>query len=248
MTEPGSITLPETADIETASDAYAARFAGPAGEWMLALQRRRVLAWLAEHPGSTVLDAAGGHAQLAIPLAEAGHCVTVTGSSPECARRLEGHARAGHLDFRQVDHLHLPFDDRQFAFTVCIRFLPHCGRWRELIAELCRVTQTAVIVDYPAWRSVNVFSGLLFAAKRRWEGNTRPYALFRHRAVREIFRQNGFDPGDRYAQFFFPMVLHRMLNRPGLSAALEWIPRVCGLTAGFGSPVLARFVRKENPA
>ena len=52
-------------DVETASDDYAARFAGPVGAWMLQVQERAVLELIAPWPGASVLDVGGGHAQLA---------------------------------------------------------------------------------------------------------------------------------------------------------------------------------------
>ena len=43
--------FPETADVETSSDAYAARFSGPAGAWMLSVQERIVLRFMKEPKG-----------------------------------------------------------------------------------------------------------------------------------------------------------------------------------------------------
>ena len=43
-------------------------------------------------------------------------------------------------------------------------------------------------------------------------------------------------------QFFLPMVLHRMIGRRGISAALEGLCRGLGLTRLWGSPVIALFV------
>ena len=55
----------ETADIETSSDGYAARFAGPVGEWMLEIQETITVALLPKTPSATILDVGGGHGQLA---------------------------------------------------------------------------------------------------------------------------------------------------------------------------------------
>ncbi|MDQ2673475.1 MAG: methyltransferase, partial [Chloroflexota bacterium] len=71
----------EDADVESSSEAYARRFAGPVGQWFLELQARLTLESLAGlPPGATILDVGGGHAQLAPPLVEAGYRVTVVGS------------------------------------------------------------------------------------------------------------------------------------------------------------------------
>lgn len=236
----------EHADIETASDGYAARFAGAVGTWMLSVQERIVLDWLRRSPGSSVLDVGGGHGQLALPLAQAGFDVTVLGSDPVCIKRIEPEVHAGRMQFVTGDLIALPFPERSFDVVVSIRLLPHCEAWPQLIAELCRVAKGAVIVDYPTTQSVNFFSSALFGAKKKIEKNTRPFTLFSHRAVAAEFARNGFSAAGRKGEFFLPMVLHRMLKLPALSAALEGVCGVLGLKKLLGSPVLARFERKER--
>ena len=245
QTEP-SIPSGEHADIETASDGYAARFSGAAGAWMLGQQERIVLDWLRATPGAGVLDVGGGHAQLALPLARAGFAVTVLGSDGVCVKRIEKEVQAGLMQFAVGDLVALPFPDRSFDAVVSIRLLPHCDAWPKLIAELCRVAKRAVIVDYPTDQSVNFFSSALFGAKKKIEKNTRPFTLFRHRAVAAEFARHGFSAAGRKGEFFLPMVLHRMLKCPAVSAALEGICGVLGLKKLLGSPVLARFEREEQ--
>lgn len=235
--------FPETADIETSSEAYAARFAGAAGRWMLAEQERIVRLLLGPGNGRTILDVGGGHGQLAGPLLADGWRVSVASSAPECVARLQPHVAEGRITFRVCNLLAMPFPDRGFETVTCIRYLTHCRRWRDCVRELCRVAGRQVLLDYPAIRSINALTPALFAAKRRVEGNTRPYVLFRHGVVADAFRDNGFRPAARVHEFFWPMVCHRMLGRPGVSGALEQVARVAGLTRLFGSPALARFER-----
>jgi 2-polyprenyl-3-methyl-5-hydroxy-6-metoxy-1,4-benzoquinol methylase len=242
QTEP-SIPTGEHADIETASDGYAARFAGPAGSWMLSVQERIVLGWLRRSPGASVLDVGGGHGQLALPLARAGFGVTVLGSDGVCVKRIEAEVKAGWIKFAVGDPVALPFPDRAFDVVVSIRLLPHCDAWPQLIAELCRVARRAVIVDYPTDQSLNFFSSALFGAKKKIEKNTRPFTLFRHRAVAAEFARHGFGAAARQGEFFLPMVLHRMLKCPAVSAVLEGLCGALGLKLLLGSPVLARFER-----
>lgn len=240
---------PETADIETSSDGYAARFAGPVGAWMLELQERTVADWLAARPGATVLDVGGGHNQLASPLARRGHAVTVIASAESCRLRLQDDIAAGRVTFVTGSLVALPFPDRSFDVSISIRLIPHCERWQTLVGELCRVARRAVVVDYPTSQSVNALSGSLFGLKKSIEGNTRRYRLFRHAAIREAFAAHGFEPARRRAQFLLPMVLHRAMRSRGISAALESAFAATGLTARFGSPVLVEMVRatEEHP-
>jgi hypothetical protein len=56
--------LREDADLETSSEDYARRFAGPAGRWSLEVQARSTMELLRGlPPGSSILDVGGGHAQ-----------------------------------------------------------------------------------------------------------------------------------------------------------------------------------------
>ncbi|HEY5999534.1 MAG TPA: class I SAM-dependent methyltransferase [bacterium] len=233
----------ETPDIETASDGYAGRFSGPVGAWLLSVQERAVRELLGPAAGRTLLDVGGGHAQLAGPLARAGWGVTVQGSDLSCARRLASSGGAGAVPFVASDILALPFADGAFDCIVSVRLLSHLERWPALVAEMCRVAREAVVVDYPTTESVNRVAPALFGAKKKLEGNTRTFTLFTHRQVAAAFAASGFAPAGRTGQFFLPMVLHRALRCRPCSAALEAACRGLGLTARWGSPVIARFER-----
>jgi 2-polyprenyl-3-methyl-5-hydroxy-6-metoxy-1,4-benzoquinol methylase len=235
--------FPETADIETSSDGYAARFSGPLGDWMLRLQTEQVLAWLAATQATSVLDVGGGHGQLALPLARAGFSVSVLGSAPECARRLQAAPGAPAPAFQTGNVLALPFPDRAFDAVVSVRLLPHCERWLELVRELCRVARRAVVVDYPVCSIGSRLLQPLFGLKKRIEGNTRTWRSFTHAELAEAFSGAGFSRTARCGQFSAPLVIHRLLRQPALSQVIEALPRRLGWTQTHGSPVLAWFTR-----
>lgn len=228
------------ADVETSSEDYARRFAGKTGEWFLAVQKHLTLELLRAERGLSVLDVGGGHAQLAAPLAEAGFDVTVLGSSDECVARVRPLVDAGRVRFASGDLLHAPFQAKSFDVAVCYRLLPHIDAWRGLVAELCRLARRAVLVDYPTRRSLNAFADATFGIKQRVEGNTRPFRVFADAEVLDAFASNGFRVTARRAEFFWPMALHRGLHAAPLSRALEGFAALTGLTAGLGSPVIAR--------
>lgn len=233
----------ETADIETSSDGYAARFAGPIGTWMLGVQTAAVSGCLPAGQRLAILDVGGGHGQLAGFLADAGHSVTVLGSDPVCARRLEPLLAAGKIAFVSGDVLLLPFPDQHFDAVVSVRLLPHCVRWQSLIGELCRVARHRVIVDYPLDSGLNRVAPFLFAAKKRVEGNTRTWLNFRHAQIAAEFARSGFRPGRRIGQFIMPMVLHRAMGSAVVSRLIEAPSRLLGITRRFGTPVIAAFER-----
>jgi SAM-dependent methyltransferase len=228
----------ETPDIETASEAYARRFAGAAGRYLLGEQEAAVRALLADFKGGTVLDVGGGHAQLTALLRSVAGDVLVFGSD---ARGLERVRR----DFPDCatatgDLLALPFARESFDLVVAVRLLPHVRDWVRLTSELCRVARSTIVVDYPRTTGFNALTPLLFPLKARFEGNTRHYRNFRDAEIDEVLRACGFEPRERRAQFLLPMVAHRRANGfvalRGVERGAKWL----GLTQAFGSPVVIR--------
>jgi SAM-dependent methyltransferase len=240
----GDASALEDADVHTSSPDYARRFSGAVGAWFLEVQSQTTLALLASRPGASVLDVGGGHGQLTGPLVAAGFAVTVHGTRDVCAAGIERWVAAGRAQFRTGPLLTLPFADRSFDVVLAFRLLPHVERWRELVAELCRVAAHAVVVDYPTRRSVNVVSSLLFSAKKRVETNTRPFRVFSEREIDDAFASAGFVTTARRSEFALPMALHRALRVAPLSKAMEALARGLGITAAFGSPVVRRAERR----
>lgn len=232
----------ETADIETASDDYARRFAGKAGEWFLQVQEAATLQMLAPYPNATVLDVGGGHGQTAEALVQHGYRLTVHGSAPVCRQRIHHLVDAGLCDFKVGDILALPFPDDAFDVVLSYRLLSHVEKWRLFLGELARIARHAVVLDYPEVRSANYIAPQLFRFKKSLEGNTRPFTCFRESELSATFAAHGFVKAASYAEFFWPMVLHRALKKPAISSFLEKIPRSLGLTSAFGSPVIIKFV------
>ena len=230
----------EDADVETSSEAYARRFSGAVGGWFLAVQAEATLDLLRPFPRARVVDVGGGHGQLAAPLAEAGYEITVVGSSEACRGRVQRLVDGGRVRFQAADLLRLPFGARAFDVALAFRLLPHVARWRELVAELCRVAARAVIVDYPTRRSINALAVPLFGVKKRVEGDTRPFAVFADDDVEAAFAGAGFRIAERRPEFAVPMALHRALRMAALSRGIEGAARAAGVTSRLGSPVIVR--------
>jgi hypothetical protein len=141
------------------------------------------------------------------------------------------------------DILDMPFADRAFDVVLSYRLVPDVVRWQEFLAELARVARQAVVMDYPEVRSINYITPLLFRFKKQMEGNTRPYTCFRQGQLDAEMAAYGFRPAGGFPEFFLPMVLHRKLNQPELSAGMERVCRGLGLTGLFGSPVIVKYAR-----
>jgi SAM-dependent methyltransferase len=248
MPEPPS-DLREDADIGTSSEDYARRFTGSVGRWFVATQSRVTLSLLRALPaGASILDVGGGHGQIAPPLIEAGYEVTVVGSDPICAARLEPWIVQGRCRFEAIDLRAFPYPDHSFDAVVCLRLLPHSVSWTGLIGELCRVARRSVLLDYPSLRSANILAGRLFKLKRKIEFNTRGFIMFTPRQIHTAFADRGFIVREERPQFLLPMVLHRLADRAGLSKVAETPGRLLGLTRAFGSPVIIRADRATPSA
>ncbi|MDD5195890.1 MAG: class I SAM-dependent methyltransferase [Candidatus Omnitrophica bacterium] len=238
------MSICERPDIETSSEGYAGRFAGKTGRYLLRVQENGIRQMLKGFgPGSTVLEVAGGHGQITQMLVESGYRVDLFVSPGACNRRLESFIRNSRVRLIEGELNRIPYSSQSIDVVIALRLICHLAGWRAQIAELCRVARRAVIIDYPCARSINILAPRLFPVKKAYEGNAREYALFSDKRLDSEFSLHGFVPAARYRQFFFPMVLHRMLNRPAFSKMIEGLARVVFLPQYFGSPVILRMDR-----
>jgi ubiquinone/menaquinone biosynthesis C-methylase UbiE len=234
----------ELPDVVSSSDAYASRFSGAAGEWLLSVQNRSLLKLMEPFSHASVVDVGGGHGQYTAELADAGVSLTVMGSAPECAHRIESLIQAGRCRFVTGDFAVLPFAFGAFDVAISFRKMAHIADWRSFLAELTRVGARCVIVDFPPRQSFNALKFLLFPLKRMLERKTtRRYFTLDENEVRQAFEEQGFRVTGRVAQFCLPMVLHRVLGNPRLSRWVEGICRRTGLTERMGSPIILRAER-----
>ena len=235
---------PEDADVETASDGYARRFDSAAGRYMLARQMDATLMMLEGLDGASIVDVGGGHGQTAPALANREHAMTVLASAPEAvSASLRPHLDRGAIRLVTGPLREPPLVAEGFDVAMSYRLLAHANDLEGLIAALTRLAKRAVIVDYATTRSFNAVADMMFAAKKGIEKNTRPFLVLRDADVARLFAVYGFRPKGRVPQFFWPMALHRALDAPALSRALEAGAAAFGLRALFGSPVIARFDR-----
>lgn len=224
-------------DVESSTEEYAKRFAGPVGEWFLEKQLSITESMLGPKE-ETILDVGGGHAQLANPLHERGYNITVIGSDIICRERLN-------KDINFVAHnlYELPFPDKSFDTVICFRLVSHSPDWQRLVSELCRVSRKRVIIDYPNWVSLNVFTPFLFRLKRKLEGTTRPYRMFLRKEISKAFEAKNFAAERSIGQYFLPMIFYKILKSRSIGEKLEGIFHRMGLQA-YSSPVIAAWANE----
>ena len=107
-------TQRETPDIETSSDDYARRFAGPAGQYFLKIQEKALQSVLPGRPICSVLDVGGGHGQL-VPIFLNRDCaLTIFGSDESTHRRVREAFPDASITYVTGDVLKLPYEDNSF--------------------------------------------------------------------------------------------------------------------------------------
>jgi hypothetical protein len=113
----------------------------------------------------------------------------------------------------------------------------HTPRWRACVAELCRVAERLVIVDYPAAAS---FAALESGARRVMHGvgvKTEPYRVFTDRTIADAFEQSGFRVRSTHRQFVLPIAFHKALGSRRFTSSVEDLLARMGLLKALGSPV-----------
>lgn len=236
----------ETPDIHSSTPEYANRFSGQAGKWFIRVQEEVTQKLLEGLKPGLAIDVGGGHGQNIRILNKKNYRVTILGSNKKCANLIHQNIERNEVDFQIGPLTKIPFSDSSFDLVISYRILTHLSEWPRHIKELCRVSRNSVLLEYPVCKGFNALSNRFFNTKKKIEGNTRPYTLFRDKDIQEVFESQGYQLVESHPQFFWPMALHRLYNQATFSNFLEWIPRRTGLTSKFGSPVIARFDKRDD--
>ena len=174
------------------------------------------------------------------PLLEAGHDVTVYGS-PRCAATAPRPAGRRPRPVRRQATSARPWPERAFDVVVSFRLLPHVAAWRELVGRAVPAGPARGARGLPHRAQRERGGGAaLRARRRRVEGDTRPFTVFRDADVAAAFAAHGFRATARRPEFFLPMALHRAVGAAPLRAGLEAAARGLGLVRVLGSPVILR--------
>ncbi|MCC7416667.1 MAG: class I SAM-dependent methyltransferase [Acidobacteria bacterium] len=215
------------------------RFGGPVGALVAAMQARalsNMVGRVAERP---ILDVGTGTGRAALQFARGGAFVTGVDASEQMLAVARQRAAAEGLKVRFVrgDAHELDFPDRAFDVAISLRVLMHAPHWRRCIAELCRVSERLVIVDYPSSRGAahleSVWRRIRYAAGAR----TEPYRVFADRDIADAFDRSGFTIRSVHRQFVLPIAFHRLIGSQRFTLTLEGGLDRVGLRRVFGSPV-----------
>ncbi len=217
----------------------ALRFGGPIGQLIQETQQAVLLRALAPIEGRRLLDVGTGTGRAALAFAREGAIVTGVDASAEMLAVAERHAAEQGLSatFRVGDAHQLPFADREFEAAVSLRVIMHTPNWRQCVSELCRVSSSRVVVDFPAVGSFASLESGIRRVRKAMGGKVEAYRTLREAAVHDVFVASGFRVIEVHRQFVLPINFHKLFNSRGVSTGVEGVLAAVGLLRLLGSPV-----------
>ena len=227
------------ADPETARTFDARRFSGPIGELIASTQARVLANLIGTIRHRVILDVGTGTGRAALLLARDGAHVTAVDASIEmlAVARRRATEEGAPVRFLVGDAHALDFPDRSFDVALSLRVIMHTPQWRQCIAELCRVAERLVIVDYP---SAHSFAALESMARRVTHAvgfKTEPYCVFTDRTIAAAFATHGFRIRSVHRQFVLPIAFHKAIGSRRFTIAAETFLARIGVLGFFGSPI-----------
>ena len=227
------------ADETTARTFDARRFGGPIGALVAEEQARVLLELVGSTRDQTILDVGTGTARAALLMARGGARVTAVDASEEMLAIARRRAADEHLSiqFLRGDAHRLEFDDRAFDVATSLRVLMHAPDWRRCVAELCRVADKLVVVDYPSATSFALLEAVARRVTYACGARTEPYRVLSGSAVARALRLGGFQIRSVHRQFFLPIALHKAIGSTRFTIQSRKLSSRLGLLRLFGSPV-----------
>jgi len=227
------------ADAKTAAAFDDRRFGGPIGELVAATQARVLSNFVGRIQERKILDVGTGTGRAALLFARGGAWVTGIDASEEMLAVARQRAAADGVvaTFAVGDAHALTFPDRSFDVAISLRVLMHTPDWRRCIAELCRVGDQLVIIDYPSARSAAALQSIGRRVLATIGRSAEPYRVLSDAEVALALTRCGFRVRSVHHQFVLPIAVHKAIGSRGFTTRVEgWLERA-GLLKTLGSPV-----------
>ena len=227
------------ADPETARTFDERRFGGPIGDLIASTQARVLANLIGTIRRRVILDVGTGTGRAALLLARGGAHVTAVDASSEmlAVARRRATEEGAPVRFLVGDAHALDFPDRSFDVALSLRVIMHTPQWRQCIAELCRVAERLVVVDYPSAHSFAALESVARAVTHTVGLKTEPYRVFTDRTIAAAFATHGFRIRSVHRQFVLPIAFHRTIGSRRFTIAVETFLDRMGVLGFFGSPI-----------
>jgi len=215
------------------------RFGGPIGDLVARAQARVLANMVGRIQDRRILDVGTGTGRVAILLAHGAARVTAVDASEQMlaiGRRRAADALVK-VRFQLGDAHQLDFPDRDFDAVVAFRLLMHTPQWERCLAEMCRVADRLVIIDYPSTSSFALFESMARRAAQAAGLRTEAYRVFTRAALAAAFDRNGFRIRSMHRQFVLPIAFHKAIGSRTFTLWSEHVLDRMGLLKPFGSPV-----------
>lgn len=214
------------------------------------LESQEVETYLALIDGSykSILDVGAGTGKLSLPLIQQSRYVVSMDASHQMIWIAECKAQEKGLLMNSlvVDLHNMSFRDNAFDCVVSSRVLMLATDWRAGIAEMCRVSQKAVILDFPPTVSFSSLGSLVTRIQGLFAKSRKTYKAFSINGVVKELEENNFRITYLQRRYFLPIVIHRILDRPRLSTRLERLCEMFGLVKLMGAPVTIKAVKERQ--
>ena len=237
--DPSHYSYAHYANADVAEGFDALRFSGEIGQLLLETQEQILTAALTPAPGRTIADIGTGTGRAALALARTGASVVGIDASSEMLAVAARRAREAGLDlrFERGDAHALPLGDRSVDGAVCLRVLMHTPDWRRCLGELCRISRSRIVFDFPATASAAAIQAGARRIAHAAGMKTEPYRVMRASAVRRELARHGWRVRSEHRQFVLPIAVHKKIGSAAFTRRAEGVLAAAGLLRLFGSPV-----------
>ncbi len=237
--DPAHYSYEHYASAEVAEGFDALRFSGPIGGMLAEAQEGLLVRFLGPLADRTILDVGTGTGRAAILLARRSARVTAVDASDEmlAVARRRAAAAGVHVAFDRGDAHALSFPDGAFDAAVALRVLMHTPDWRRCLAELCRVSRSHVVFDYPSATSLAALQAAARRSAAALGARVEAYRVFLPQTIHAALAAEGYRVTSIHRQFVLPIAVHKAIGSRGFTERVEGALAAVRLDRPFGSPV-----------
>lgn len=225
-----------------------ARFKGEIGRFFREHQEAFVLSQIGDPDALNILDMGAGTGRMTLPLSRRGARVVAADASMKMLNiiREKAFLQGIPVQLSRMDAHHLPFQDRQFDAVLSFRVIMHVVDWQAAVAELCRVSNRWVILDFPPLCGFAGLAPVVHPLIRPFNRNHQSYRVFKSNGVRTALETQGFEVRAVDRHVVLPFGLHRAVNSIGFTRRIESLFNRIGLRDILGAPVTIAAERKAQ--